>query len=121
LTSFANGDDGKESKRKPRFTIGKATTYITGPVDEDGYIDYAAALNKRLSKGIKPADNANVLLWKAFGPHPEGVKMPPEFFKRLGIETPPERGNYFIELTRFLREHLKGVDRPGEREIAISR
>src|SRR6266404_1562115 len=85
FVSFARGDDAKENKRKPRFTIGKETTYLTGPVDADGYIDYTAALNERLGRGIKPAENANVLLWKAFGPQPEGKKMPPEFFKRLGI------------------------------------
>src|SRR5436305_5271729 len=97
LMSVAKADD-KANKRKPKFTIGKETTYVTGPVDADGYIDYAAALNERLGKGIKPADNANVLLWKAFGPHPEGTKMPPDFFKHLGIEAPPERGDYFTDL-----------------------
>ncbi|MBI1918444.1 MAG: hypothetical protein HYS12_27450 [Planctomycetes bacterium] len=106
LASFAMSDD-KEKKRKPRFTIGKETTYVTGPVDADGYIDYAAALNERLGKGIKPQDNANVLLWKAFGPHPEGAKMPPDFFKWLGIDAPPERGDYFLNLTRFMREQLQ--------------
>src|SRR5258707_385267 len=106
LLSFARGED-KEIKRKPKFTIGKETTYVTGPADADGYIDYATALNERLSKGITPADNANVLLWKAFGPLPEGKKMPPDFFKWLGIPEPPEHGDYFINLTRFLRDQLK--------------
>src|SRR5947208_5378418 len=93
LLAVLGRSDGAEDKRKPRFTIGKETTYVTGPVDADGYIDYAAALNNRLGKGIKPADNANVLLWKAFGPLPEGrTMMPPEFFKWLGIEAPPGRG-----------------------------
>src|SRR5258708_5994274 len=105
LTSSALADD-KEQKRKPGFTIGKETTYVTGPVDADGYIDYAAALNERMSKGIKPAENANVLLWKAIGP-PLRSTLPPEFFKRLGMEALPDRGDYFIDLTRFMREHLK--------------
>jgi len=116
LTTFASADD-KEAKRKPKFTIGKETTYVTGPVDADGYIDYAAALNERLGKGIKPEDNANVLLWKAFGPHPEGTKMPPEFFKWLGTQEPPERGDYFINLGRYMREQLK--IEPGEQANAI--
>src|SRR5437879_5347014 len=90
LASLVNGGDGNENKPKPKFTIGKETTYVTGPVDKDGYIDYITALNERLGKGIKPQDNANVLLWKAFGPHPEGTKMPPDFFKWLGIQEPPE-------------------------------
>jgi hypothetical protein len=117
LLSCAKADD-KENKRKPKFTIGKETTYVTGPVDADGYIDYAAALNERLSKGIKPDDNANVLLWKVFGPRPEGKKMPPEFFKWLGTPEPPESGDYFIGLTRFVREQLK-VE-PGEKVDEIN-
>jgi hypothetical protein len=96
-----------EKKFKPKFPISKETTYVTGPCDEDGYIDYAAALHKRLSQGVTPANNANVLLWKAFGPHPEGAKMPADFFKWMGIKEPPERGDYFIPLSLYTKDHLK--------------
>jgi hypothetical protein len=99
------GGDKSEKRRTPRFTISKETTYVTGPVDKDGCIDYAAALNERLGKGVGPADNANVLLWKAFGPRPAGRPMPPEFFKWMGVETPPERGDYYIDPLRYLKEH----------------
>ena len=68
--------------------LGKETTYVTGPLDKEGYIDYEAALNDRLGKGITPEKNANVLLWKALRPDARGGKgMPAEFFKRLGIES----------------------------------
>lgn len=92
--------------KKPtgRFTISKETTYVTGPVDKDGYIDYAAALNERLKQGVTPENNANVLLWQAIGPHPRGVTMPPEFFKMLGMEAPPEKGEYFIALNDYLKQ-----------------
>ena len=37
-----NADPGQKpeapNKRKPNFTIGKETTYVTGPIDKDGYI-----------------------------------------------------------------------------------
>src|SRR5438094_5975588 len=76
----AKGADKKEEKKatkgKGTFTIGKETTYVTGPLDKDGYIDYAAALNERLGRGVTPENNACVLLWKALGPHPEGATMP---------------------------------------------
>ncbi len=117
LAALASADD-KETKRKPKFTIGKETTYVTGPVDEDGYIDYATALNERLGKGIKPQDNANVLLWKAFGPRPGGEKIPPEFFKWMGMQQLPERGDYLIDLTQYMREHLK-IEPPSERVNTI--
>jgi hypothetical protein len=109
---------GKEKKRGPKFTVGKETTYITGPLDKNGYMDYEAALNERLGKGVTPQNNANVLLWKALGPRPEGGNpLPPEYFKLLGIESPPENGAYFVGLFRYAKEHLKLE--PGEKTNAI--
>jgi hypothetical protein len=83
------------------FRVGEETTFITGPLDEDGNLDFVAALNERLGKGIKPENNANVLLWQAMGPHPEGARMSPTFFKLLGSE-PPEKGDYFVGWTQYL-------------------
>ncbi len=104
-------EKGEQPKKtKPKFTIGKETTYVTGPVDKDGYIDYATALNERLRQGVTPDNNANVLLWKAMGPRPEGGTMPAEFFQWLGIPAPPGRGEYFLGLN----EHLKIVERTEE-------
>jgi hypothetical protein len=116
-----NGADDKNAKEKrptPKFPLGKETTYVDGPLDKEGYIDYESALNERLSKGINAQNNANVLIWKALGPKPEGGKgMPPEFFQWLGIEE-PERGDYFIGLNRFSQDHLKLE--PGEATEAIN-
>jgi hypothetical protein len=71
--------------------------------------DYEALLNEKLGKGITSEKNANVLLWKAFGPKPEGgtVGMPAQYFKLLGIAEPPNDGNYFIGLTKYMKDHLK--------------
>ncbi len=97
-----------EGKPDPKFPLGKDTTVVTGPLDKDGYIDYQAALNDRLGKGVTPGRNANVLLWKALGPAPEGGKgMPAEFFKRLGMKEPPKDGPYFIGLYSYMKDHLK--------------
>src|SRR6516225_7174616 len=79
-----------QDQPEKKFPVGKATTVVEGPLDKDGYVDYEAALNERLGKGITPEKNANVLLWKAMGPTPEGAKMPAEFFKHLGIAEPPK-------------------------------
>lgn len=109
-TACADEPPAKD-KKKPNFTIGKETTFVTGPVDKDGYIDYAAALNERLGKGVTPETNANVLIWKALGPKPDGGKgMPAKFFKLMGMDEPPEKGDYFIELTTFLHDQLKIED-----------
>lgn len=100
--------DEKPPKRKPKFTISPATTRVTEPLDADGYVDYAAALNKHFSKGVTAKNNANVLLLQAMGPHPDGIKkMDPAYFEWLGIESPPEQGDYFVQLQRYAREVLK--------------
>jgi hypothetical protein len=97
-----------EDKPAPKVPVGKETTVATGPLDKDGYIDYEAALNERLSHGITPDKNANALLWKALGPRPEGGdRMPAEFFKHLGIEEPPEKGDYFVPLGQYTKDTLK--------------
>lgn len=104
LLLFAVGDEPV----KPKFPVGKDTTVVSGPIDKNGFIDYEAALNERLSKGIKPETNANVLLWKALGPKPEGGNpMPEPFFKLLGIDEPPEGGEYFVSFTTFAKEVLQ--------------
>ena len=97
-----------EGKPTPKFPLGKETTYVTGPLDKEGYIDYEAALNERLGKGITPERNANVLIWKALGPRPEGGSwMPAPYFKRLGIVEPPKDGAYFIGMHVYAKERLK--------------
>jgi hypothetical protein len=107
-------EGAKGKKVKGRFTVGRETTYVTGPIDADGYIDYAAALNERLGKGVTPENNANVLLWKALGPHPDGATMPDEFFKWLGIPPLPEAGDYFIDIKRYAQDHLPAEQKEGK-------
>src|SRR5713226_3129805 len=87
------------------FTVDPQTTLVTDRVDAHGFIDYPTALHDRLSKGITTETNANVLIWKALGPHPEGATMSPEFFQWLGYE-PPEQGDYMVPFgSKYLKEH----------------
>ena len=89
------------------LTISEETTFVTGPLDEHGFVDYPTALNERLSKGITPENNANVLIWRALGPHPEKGTMPPRYFQWLGIESPPEQGDYFVSWEDYFEANLK--------------
>jgi hypothetical protein len=100
-------DDKPIKKGRGKFTISKETTYVTEPVDKDGYIDYARALNQRLRQGVTTQNNANVLLWKAIGPKPEHKTISAEFFQELGMQVPPEKGDYFIDLDRYVMDRLK--------------
>src|SRR4051812_16314697 len=46
---------------KVPFTVGKETTRIVGPLRADGTVDYVAAVNELLSKGVTPENNGFVL------------------------------------------------------------
>ena len=50
---------GPTASGKSIITIGKTTTFVTGPKDADGRIDYAAALNERMSKSVTAENNAS--------------------------------------------------------------
>jgi hypothetical protein len=101
---FVNAADPQPT---PLLPVGKETTVVTEPIDKNGFIDFESAVNDRLGKGITPDTNANVLLWKAMGPKPEGGNgMPPEFFKRLGIDEPPAEGEYFLGLHSYMKDVL---------------
>jgi hypothetical protein len=99
-------DQAQDKKPVPKFTLGKETTFVTGPLDKDGYIDYAAALNERLGKGITPKTNAVVLFWTAFSASPQISGMQAEYWKLLGIE-PPKADTGFIGIVTYARDHLK--------------
>jgi hypothetical protein len=86
------------------FTVSPETTYVTEPLDKHGYVDYVTALNQRIGKGITPENNANVLIWQAIGPPPEGVTMPSEYFQWLAIECPPDEGEYWISWQAYLKQ-----------------
>src|ERR1700731_3558074 len=85
LAAQVGADDKSDDKRAEpvvskrfglgRFTVGKETSYVTSPVDKNGYVDYVTALNDRLSEGVTPNNNANVVIWRMLGPHPEGGTM----------------------------------------------
>src|SRR5262245_54505864 len=97
-----------QDKPVPKLPPSKETTYVSGPLDSEGYIDYETALNERLGQGVTPDKNAAVLLWDAIGPRtPQGMRMPAEYFKRLGRQEPPEAGDYFIGLATYLKDHAQ--------------
>lgn len=69
--------------------------------------DFEKELNDKLSEGIRPDENAKALLFMAFGPKPEGGTMPEEFYRRLGIQEPPEQGEYLVGIGKFVKDHLQ--------------
>jgi hypothetical protein len=106
--------------------VSPETTFITGPLREDGTVDYLAALNEMGSKGVTPENNAAVLLVRAFGlgEIPESIRE--RFFKMLGIAPVPQDGKYLEPLQKYLERKLppggevaKGDEGPDPDEIAL--
>lgn len=100
------------------FTLGPETTYVSAPIDGHGYVDYTKELNERLRAGTTPASNANVLIWKAIGPHPYETEMPREYFKWLGVAPPPADGDYFLTFNHYLKKHLNATRTDAQRDFA---
>jgi hypothetical protein len=107
----ALAQDGKLSDKPPGkppakktalgIVVSRETTFITGPLREDGTVDYVAALNQRCSQGVTPENNAVVLLLQAVGPAEIDSKVRERFFKMLGIAPLPEKGAYLEPFTEY--------------------
>lgn len=91
---------GKESK----FTVSTETTYITEPLTQEGYVDYVAALNRKMRDGVTAENNAAPGFIRAVGPAVLKESIREEFLKQLGIADLPERGDYFISLEESLKQ-----------------
>jgi len=63
-STIAIGAIGAE---QPAFAVSKETTAITGPLRDDGSLDYVAALNQRFGQGVTPENNGFVLWLRVMG------------------------------------------------------
>ena len=101
-SSLAADETPKVTVRPVKVTISKRTTYLTVPLRSDGWIDYAAVINDRCSKGATVENNAAVLYWRAAGPRRIAADTRGTFFRRLGMDVPPAGGDYLISLYEYL-------------------
>ena len=99
LSGWCIAQDAAVERPKPAFvpkiTISKETTWATEPIDENGFVDYVAVVNRWFRAGVTPENNAVVQLYRALGPRPDGTRQPEEFFRQLGMVVPPDDGPYF--------------------------
>ena len=109
----------KQNIAKPKVTISKQTTCVTRPLTDEGYVDYAGAINERLGKGVTPTNNGNVLFWQALGPRPGGTTIDPKFFQLMKTQVPNEQGDYFLGLEQYLVK-VAGIKRDTPRGKSTS-
>jgi len=86
------------------ITVGKETTVITEPLHEDGTVDYIAALNARMSKGVTPENNAFVAWLGVVGTSDINPKVRDQMLKMCGAK---EHESQWIQYrySRVLQRH----------------
>src|SRR5262249_19599839 len=99
--------DEEANKPKPKFKLGKDTTFVTEPLDPDGWIDYETALNKLLKGKSTPQSNAVVKLLQVLGPRPEGPELKPDFYRWLGVSAPPAERAYLLPHSTHFQQEFK--------------
>ncbi|MDX1962388.1 MAG: hypothetical protein SFX18_04500 [Pirellulales bacterium] len=90
------------TKSAPPFTISQETTYITEPLNPNGYPDYVAAVNKELSKGVTPENNGAAVVLAIIDPHAEPKSD--NLYKLLKVERPTS--GYLQSYKTFISEKL---------------
>lgn len=115
-----DASDQKEPKKKPArkpsaplITISPETTRISGPIGDDGYVMYLEALRRKCKEGVTPERNVVVSLWQAIGPNGElrgADEFRAKYFKEMGIEPLPAKGDYYINMHEIARRHLGAVE-----------
>jgi hypothetical protein len=73
-----------------RFTLGKETTIVDGPLNPDGTVDYLKEMNDRLGAGVLPEENAAIPVLEATT-SAAGRTTRPELFKALSIPQIPDQ------------------------------
>ena len=113
IPELTNKYDQVTGKLRPiHHMISNETTYLTGPLRKDGSVDYVAALNQHFSKGVTPQNNAAVLFWKAVGPEKILPEYRSRYFQMLGVQPLPEKGDYYVDLEKYLTQS-KGDTKTG--------
>ena len=92
----------------PRVPPGPATTFLDGPLDAEGWVDYEAAVNARLGAGVTPATNFVAAFAAVVGPTPNRERQPAEFYKALGVARPDDGGQYLTDFDQFVKATTPG-------------
>ena len=78
--------------------ISRETTYILGPLNSDGTVNYVKYLDDKYSQGVTADNNAAPLLLRAFGPDMLPDKIRSETLSRLNLPADIlDRDKHFIE------------------------
>lgn len=94
-----------------KILVSKETTHVLGPVDQEGCVDYHAALSRLAGQGVTTENNAAIPFVQAFGAPELKGGYRERVFQLLGIKALPERGDYFKELRQLSEREQADFDR----------
>ena len=98
-----------------KIIISRETTYIDGPVNPDGTVNYVAYLDANYSKGVTPENNAAPLLLRAFGPDMLPTAITGQTLARLGLPADIfDRDKHFVEWKHRSRPGKAGATKPAQ-------
>ena len=120
--ALAEDEPKKKPKKQSAITVGKDTTRITEPLDERGYVDYVAAINRMASRKVTPKNNAVVLLWQAYGHKPLKDLEPKfvgRFYEMLGVAKPAADAGHYSSLDDFLELHAPKIKSAEAKQAAL--
>lgn len=86
----------------PAIVVSKETTYVTGPLDDEGRVDYLAALEQKYFADLPPEENAAREYVQAFaeGDTWKGV-LRSAVFERLDLSSERVRPPFLIDEMKF--------------------
>jgi hypothetical protein len=93
----------------PPLVVSRETTFLTGPLNADGTVNYLAALNSLASEGITSETNAAIPILQALGPEMIDVKVRAAVLRQLGVEPLPAQAEYFVCLKDFVRANRQDL------------
>ena len=95
------------ARRKVKITISRETSYVDGPVNPDGTINYVAALNASLSKGVTRDNNAAVGLLQALGARRSKARG--WIATLLEMPSPPDDRDYFVGFRLYAQDQIEST------------
>jgi len=99
-----------------KIIISRQTTYIDGPVNADGTVNYVAYLDANYAKGVTPENNAAPLLLRVCGPDmlPEPIRGPTLARLNLPADFFDDRDKQFILWKDRARPGKAGATMPSQ-------
>jgi hypothetical protein len=93
-------------KPPPRITPSTKTTKVVAPLDDDGYVDYVAALNEIYGRDVTAENNAGLLFVRASRTDGFGPAERKRFFELLHCEPLPEDGDYLTDIDQYVQKRM---------------